>query len=385
MKKVLTFNGVYIPGYKAGGPIRSLANLVDHLKGDIKFYILTRDRDAGDIESYNNIETNKWITLTEEKVYYQKESEMSILTLRNIINSNNYDGVLLNGILSEYTVRYLLLRKFKLIKSIPTIIMPRGDLSQGALSLKNKKKLLFLKIAKIFGLYSNLEWLVTSDIEKKDSKKIFNGIDISSIPNLPKMKTKGNVTDIGSSNKEKNKLKVVYISRITKVKNLLLALKVLNKVKGNIEFNIYGPISDREYWNSCEDFISKMNENIKVEYHGSLPNERVDSVLNENDVYLLPTLGENYGHGIVEALLNGTPVIISNQTPWKNLADHGAGWDIPLENESEFVEVLEKLHDFDVKDYSVFLNSTQNYIYKTLNLQENIKKYSVLFNKVYSK
>jgi glycosyltransferase involved in cell wall biosynthesis len=43
---------------------------------------------------------------------------------------------------------------------------------------------------------------------------------------------------------------------------------------------------------------------------------------------LLPSEGENFGHAIVEAFANGRPVLISKNTPWKNLAAQRAGWDV---------------------------------------------------------
>ena len=44
----------------------------------------------------------------------------------------------------------------------------------------------------------------------------------------------------------------------------------------------------------------------------------------------LPTFAENYGHSIVEALSVGTPMLISDNSPWKNLQEKGFGWEISL-------------------------------------------------------
>ena len=49
-----------------------------------------------------------------------------------------------------------------------------------------------------------------------------------------------------------------------------------------------------------------------------------------NDLFFLPTRGENFGHVIAEALSVGTPVLISDQTPWRKLAAVGLGHDLPL-------------------------------------------------------
>ena len=49
---------------------------------------------------------------------------------------------------------------------------------------------------------------------------------------------------------------------------------------------------------------------------------------------------ENYGHSIVEALLCGTPVLISDSTPWRGLEAEGVGWDLPIADEAAFVRAL---------------------------------------------
>ena len=48
MARVLVTIGSYLPGYKAGGPIRSVANLIDALGDDFEFRVVTSDKDLGE-------------------------------------------------------------------------------------------------------------------------------------------------------------------------------------------------------------------------------------------------------------------------------------------------------------------------------------------------
>src|SRR5690606_22656373 len=57
-------------------------------------------------------------------------------------------------------------------------------------------------------------------------------------------------------------------------------------------------------------------------------------------LFLFPTLGENFGHVILEALTAGCPVLISDRTPWRNLKQMEVGWDIPLEQPALFERAL---------------------------------------------
>lgn len=85
-----------------------------------------------------------------------------------------------------------------------------------------------------------------------------------------------------------------------------------------------------------------MPDNIRVICQGSIPHNDVLDEMGKHDLFFLPTHGENYGHVIMEALSAGCPVLISDQTPWRDLETKGVGWDIPLNRPEEFVRILQE-------------------------------------------
>ena len=103
-------------------------------------------------------------------------------------------------------------------------------------------------------------------------------------------------------------------------------------------------------------------------FHGKIEHERVRDVFAEHDLFLFPTLGENYGHVVCEALSAGCPVLISDQTPWRNLEDEGAGWDIPLSQTERFSAVLQQCVDADAECYSAMSDSAR--VYAEMHLQD---------------
>lgn len=136
-------------------------------------------------------------------------------------------------------------------------------------------------------------------------------------------------------------LRVVFLSRISPMKNLDYALEVLAQVTTPIVFTIYGPREDATYWNRCEAAIAALPPHVSVIEAGPLHPSRVVETLAQHDLFLLPTKGENYGHVIAEALKAGLRLLISDRTPWRGLEAKKVGYDLPLEDPAAFVAAIE--------------------------------------------
>jgi hypothetical protein len=67
---ILTSVGYYLPGYKAGGPIRTLANMVGRLGDEFQFKIVTADRDFDDTKPYPEIKIDGWNSKGYPENYY---------------------------------------------------------------------------------------------------------------------------------------------------------------------------------------------------------------------------------------------------------------------------------------------------------------------------
>lgn len=349
--KILIMSAYYLPGVKAGGPIQSIKNLVDNLSTKFDFYIITSDRDLGEKTPYSNIKIDKWNKCGNANVFYTNSAKLDAKKLINIINSIDYDVLYLNSFFSfKFSILPVLLKRFKKIPSKPVILAPRGEFSKGALNLKKIKKKFFIHVVKLLSLYNEVIWHATSKTEVNDIQRIFtSNVNIRTANNLT-----ANYEDENYEKKvEKkiNEIKIVFISRIHPKKNLKKAIEFLKKTNGKVTFNIFGPIEDNIYWSECLTEIKKLPKNVKVNYKGMLDHEKVIDTFRSHHVFLFPTLGENYGHVISEALIGGCPVIISDQTPWRNLEYYGAGKDISLRNEKEFITTIQEYIEMDNEEY----------------------------------
>ena len=67
---------------------------------------------------------------------------------------------------------------------------------------------------------------------------------------------------------------------------------------------------------------------------------------------LLPSLGENFGYVILEALIAGCPILISDRSPWRDLPQKFAGYDLSLDCPSEFGKAIERFAEMDSAEFS---------------------------------
>ena len=363
MIKVLVFVEYYLPGYQSGA-LRTIANLVEQIGDEFEFHIITNDRDNTDLFPYDNVGIDKWNKADNSKVYYVSPDKRSISNLTKLINEISYDVLYLNSYFDpNYTIRPLLARLFNKLPKKPVIIAPRGEFSEGALIQKKYKKLLYLKLANILNLYDDVIWQASSQYEADEIRKAVGGNVKKLIvaPDLPpKMEEIPNIVKY----KERliaEPLKICFLSRISPKKNLDFALHIVSQVTIQLEFNLYGPKEDYEYWKLCEKLIKNMPANIKVNYRGNLEHDKVIQTFSKHDLFLFPTKGENFGHVILESMLAGTPVLISDTTPWKALELSGAGWDLPLGAIDPYIAVIEKLSGLNEVEYVSLRKRTYDY------------------------
>ena len=212
--------------------------------------------------------------------------------------------------------------------------------------------MLFIFFAKLFSLHKDVTWHATSGSECDEIRSVFG--DYARIKIAGNLQYKNTSNSLHRIEKKRGILKMFFLSRISQKKNLLFSLEVLSRFKtdAKIEFDIIGPIENKEYWNLCLKEIGVLPRNFTVNYLGPIPSSETSAKISAYHFLFLPTQNENYGHVIMESWMNGKPVIISDQTPWRDLQSKGAGWDISLNKSAEFVNALEIAANMDQEEYN---------------------------------
>ncbi len=350
MSEVLVFADWYLPGYRAGGPIRSLSRLIEALGDEHRFALFTRDRDLGDDEPYSQISPDAWCQQGRCRIYYASPRNQGIRSILARIRETASDIIYLNSFFSRFTIRVLLLRRLGLLGDTPIVLAPRGEFSPSALGLKARKKEPYLRIAKALRLYDRLLWHMSTEQEAELVQAKIGPVPYVIASDLP---------ELGSGVPERLPVRpekvaghanFVYLSRIHPMKNLLYALDRLKNIEAEYHLAIYGPVADLDYMTRCMNALAELPLEAGWDYLGVVAPQQVIPKMAERHFLLLPTQGENFGHVIIESLWAGCPVVISDRTPWRSLGD--AGWVIPLEDPAAWEDTLRECIAMDTKSFA---------------------------------
>jgi len=348
--RLAVFVEYYLPGFRAGGPMRSISALAEQLGDEIDFYVVTRDRDEGSDTPYPGCPPGQWIAVGRAKVRYLSPSELTARRLVAVVREVQAHAVYLNSFFAPMSLQLLLARRFGALKGVPVVLAPRGELTPGALQLKAVKKQAFLRFSAWTGLHAGVVFHASTERERDE---ISNAIQLSAPPRIARNAVALTAAAAGAPRpKMPGAARFVFLSRITRKKNLHVALELLQQVDGSVTLDIYGPVIDPAYWRECVAVIERMPPNVAVTYRGAIAHDDVASALSAHHFFLLPTASENFGHAIVEALAAGCPLVTSDQTPWTALRQRGIGWDLPLDDRHAWRDALQACVDMDGAAYT---------------------------------
>ncbi|NBT16058.1 MAG: hypothetical protein EBS95_06885, partial [Chitinophagia bacterium] len=99
--KILIFTDWFAPAYKAGGPVRSIVNMVNLLKKDHAVYVFTKDRDLKDTQPFQNIAQDEWMEADGFRIYHYAPGKMTLAKVRSVVQEIQPDRIYLNSMFSN--------------------------------------------------------------------------------------------------------------------------------------------------------------------------------------------------------------------------------------------------------------------------------------------
>lgn len=376
MKHIVIINPYFFPGFKAGGPVQSIVNLIGSLNKEYNFSVITSAYDLNEITPYANIKPDEWneINLNEIvlKCFYAS-ANISRAKMKKLILETAADLVFINGLYSHsFFWNPLSFAKQLKVLGIHTILSPRGMLQQSNLAIKSFKKKPYLQLVKWLGFTNHISWHATDEQELIDIKKNFsNNAKVNIAGNIPKQPWLFSV-----NNKSPHQLKLVFLSLIAEKKNLLKTIELIKRCNNQVSLDIYGPIKDTGYWQQC---LIAIDDEKRIQYKGAIIPNEVQNILSTYDAMILLTKGENFGHAIFESFSVGVPVITSHFTPWSNLQQKSAGWNIDIDDPDSIMHLLNALSDKNKEEWQAYNNGALSLAQAYFQQQNFSEAYKALF------
>lgn len=204
----------------------------------------------------------------------------------------------------------------------PLVVSPRGMLAPEALQFSRIKKKVVWKLWQGPAYRNALLWHATSSQEADNIREFGIDAPIAVIPNGV------DLTDqLALHAPVKSRRTVLFISRIHPKKGLpflIQAWEELSKDLPDWQLVIAGP--DEAGHRAALEKTVRQRQISRVSFRGPVYGEVKDALLADADLFVLPTISENFGIAVAEALGAGVPAIVTKGAPWSGLQTQKCGW-----------------------------------------------------------
>ncbi|WP_144721397.1 glycosyltransferase [Agrococcus jejuensis] len=315
--RVLVSAPLFPPAFRGGGPIRTLAALVETAPHDVAVAVVCGDRDLGAAEPLP-VPRRDWLPQGRARIRYVDRRRPDAV-LRALASSPPPDVVYVNGLFDP--VFSMLVRAWARRRGLQVLLAPRGELAPAALAIRGGRKRAFLRVAAASGLDAGVVWHASSERESRDIRAAV-GDDATVLVReddhaLPRHASRAAAPP--------GPLRLVFVSRLVPNKGLDVLLEALALVDEPWTLDVHGIAEDAEHAERCRALAEAPGMRGRVAFHGPLEPHEVRDAFAEHDLFAFPTAFENFGHVIAEALSVGCPVLAPDTTPWTPRLDAGAG------------------------------------------------------------
>ena len=205
------------------------------------------------------------------------------------------------------------------------VLTVRGMLSPAAVQFSKQKKMLFWQALqkRAVKAASFLHATAPSELDEVRQFGIENPVAV--IPNgihIPKP------VDAKPSGHRRT---ILSLGRLHPKKNLAQLISDWATLEAEFEdwqLRIIGP-DENNYKSTLQEHVKKLGLS-RVSIEDPLFGEEKNVAYRSADVFVLPSLNENFALTVAEALAAGTPVISSTGAPWQEMVERQCGWWVPL-------------------------------------------------------
>lgn len=371
--RVFISAGLFYPS-KLGGPANTLYWLAKgFISKGVKVSVVTSNNfiDSG------LVDFDKWATIDKIRIRYcTSKSKLNFhIFWYSIKELRNCDVVLLSSI---FYIPSFFIALFSIFTKKKIIWSPRGELFDSAIN-GLRTKLLFIRILKVMFAKRVIFHATSSEEKKQIEKYLGSNVDTFITPNYIELPVKQDRKELSDSY-------FLYVGRIAPIKaldNLLWGLaKSDTFISSDYKLLIAGGIEKQfEGYNEQLRQILDDNKQLKnkVVFLGNVVGEEKFKLYANAYFSILISHSENFGNVVIEALSQGTPVIASKGTPWKQLIDNESGFWINNDFDS-IAECIDKAINIKNEEYLQYRNNASD-LAKEFDVYENIDKWIEVLKK----
>ncbi|MBC7489090.1 MAG: glycosyltransferase [Glaciimonas sp.] len=322
--KILQVSPAYYPAISIGGPIFSMLELEKQLIAEGHFVdtltthlgLTEAEKQQQPLDSIINCsEQNRRIY---KRFYGHPHYTFSPSTLIWLMRHvNEYDVVLINGIWNFPILAAAIACR---IRNVPYFIFPHGTLSVDAVSLKRattKAVLLALFVRRI--VKGALRVVFTTRMEERKVLAYIGGrVNAFVLPNMVDSKEFQHLPARGNFRARfgvaPDVTVLLHYGRVAKVKGVIDSVRALAAVRERIPNILYVIAGGCEpnYRQEIEIEAKTCGVSENIFFTGLLERSEGLRALVDADLFILPSVSENFGMAVVEAMLCELPVLISD-------------------------------------------------------------------------
>lgn len=291
----------------SGGPAQAIWQMTEAVKDDVESIILTTNEglSKNELEDYQRLQNPKIYVFDYKGKHSFKVSSglfRKAISLMNRVHTFHIHAGF--SLISEWVALLCMMYKQNYV------YRPLGTLSAYSLKAGNKiLKRLALPVEKLI-LEQAKCVQATSASEKKDIERICKTADVRIIPPVF-ISTNKERTKLKSKNE--NQLHLGFLSRIHPKKNLEFLFYCLSECKSLSWTLFIAGNGDDAYLEKLKNLANELCIAKNIEWLGFIDSAKKESFFEKIDWFVLPSLHENFGISVLEALNYNTPSLVSNQ------------------------------------------------------------------------
>lgn len=208
---------------------------------------------------------------------------------------------------------------------VPLVVSPRGMLGPEAMAFSRRRKRVVWALGQRRALEGAACFHATADSEAEDIRRAGLAAPVAVIPNG---------IDIPEGDPESGARTVLHLGRLHPKKGIDRLVAAWARVAGrhpDWRLRIAGPSEL-----GCRDALERQVDELRaprVTFDGPLYGDAKRDAYRQAGLFVLPTLNENFGMVVAEALACGVPTISTKGAPWVGLQLERCGWWVDHGNE----------------------------------------------------